>query len=453
MVRCICLGCALIIAVSALHSARPLAGAEAEPLFATDLPTAAAPDEQLIPSMTARPKDPKPRWPRTYECAPDYTLRFRGRLDADALWVEQSAANEAFFGDVQDAVGLRRAWVGIDGEWGGDRRYQFEMDLASGIPEPRDVFIADGIRRESGEYRLGHFREPFSLEGGTSARFMPFIERSASNLLDPARNWGLGWFREFEDSSLALGAFQDGTGPAGIIAGVGSTCDFTGRYTYCPINEDHGRDLLHFGIALSELVPEDGTIVINKQPQSSLLDFGDNSTSYFVPRIVYEADFQQLLNVQVLRARGAFWAQAEWYGSWIDQTAGGVVYYNGCYVSVGYFLTGDNRSYDKGNGTLGAIRVNRPWLRGAAARNRPYGYGAWEVTARLAYLDFVDGDTPLGPIGQPQGLRLPQMTYGVNWYLSDRVRLMFNYQYDMPDEINSGSSTASTFATRLGIFW
>jgi hypothetical protein len=31
--------------------------------------------------------------------------------------------------------------------------------------------------------------------------------------------------------------------------------------------------------------------------------------------------------------------------------------------------------------------------------------------------------------------------------------LMFNYQYDMPDEITAGSSTASTFATRLAVFW
>ncbi len=80
-------------------------------------------------------------------------------------------------------------------------------------------------------------------------------------------------------------------------------------------------------------------------------------------------------------------------------------------MAVGYFLTGEHRRYDSGNGTVGAIRVNRPWLRGAVAENRPYGYGAWEVAARFAYLDFVDADTPLGPNGQPQGLRLPQMTY------------------------------------------
>jgi len=438
------------VLISTLLVAGPLVLAAAEPLT-EQLERASTLVESHPPA--AKPPDPKPLWPRTYEFAPEYTLRLRGRIDADAIWVEQSAANEAAFGDIADVVGLRRAWVGIDGEWGGDRRYQLEIDLASGTPEPRDVFVAKGVRKDDGEYRLGHFREPFSLEGGTSARFIPFMERSAINMLDPGRSWGTGYFREFENSTLAIGAFHDGTGPANIETGPGSTFDFTGRWTMCPINEGEGRDLLHVGVSLSEMVPEDGTIVIKKRPQSSLLEFGDSSSSVFVSRVVLDATFQQVANLQLLRASGPFWAQAEWYGTWIDQTTAGTVYYNGCYVAAGYFLTGEHRRYDSGNGTLGAIRVNRPWLRGAVAENRPYGYGAWEVAARFAYLDFVDADTPLTANGQPQGVRLPQMTYGVNWYLSDRVRLMFNYQYDMPDEINTGTSTANTFSTRLAVFW
>ena len=79
------------------------------------------------------------------------------------------------------------------------------------------------------------------------------------------------------------------------------------------------------------------------------------------------------------------------------------------------------------NWGLGLFRVTRPWLRGPAAADRPHGWGAWELTARFTYLDFFDPDTPPGPSGQLIGIRLPQPTFGVNWYMSDRVRLMFNY--------------------------
>ena len=51
------------------------------------------------------------------------------------------------------------------------------------------------------------------------------------------------------------------------------------------------------------------------------------------------------------------------------------------------------------------------------------------------------------------GIELPQSTFGVNWYLSDRVRLMFNYSYAVPKEMTAGESAASIYATRLAVFW
>lgn len=448
MVRSHNLAWAVLLVSSALLAARPLVGAEAEPWAAPSAPR----EPVAVPVVSA---ELKPLWPRTWESSPGYTLRLRGRIDADAIWAEQSAENVATFGVLDDVVGLRRARVGIEGELGPERRYVAEIDLAPGFVVPRDVYFAHGERPESGEYQTGHFREPFSLEGGTSARYMPFLERSSINLLDPARNWGLAWFHENteRDRALALGVFHAGTGPADIEGGPGSTVDFTGRLTYCPVNEGHGRRLFHLGLALSERIAEQGTIVINQEPRSSLLEFEDSSNPTFVPRIELAAEFQQLLNCQLSAANGPLWAQAEWYGTWIDQTDGGTVFYQGCYVAGGYFLTGEHRRYDSSNGTLGAVRVKRPWLRGAATEDRPCGWGAWELAARFAYLDFMDADTPPSSNGQPQGLRLPQATYGVNWYLSDRVRLMLNYTYAWPDDINTGESTSSTIATRFAVFW
>jgi len=215
---------------------------------------------------------------------------------------------------------------------------------------------------------------------------------------------------------------------------------------------------LHLGMAMSERVPENGVIVINQQPRSPLLDLGDSSTSPFVPAIRIPATFQQLINFQFAAANGSWWTQAEWYGSFIDQTGtdqtgGDLVFFHGSHVDCGYFITGEHRSYDTSSGTLGAIRVNRPFFHGLADRDRPLGWGAWELTARFAYLDFFDPDTPTDPSGQLIGIQLPQSTFGVNWYLSDRVRLMFNYSYDVPDEMNTGTSVANIFASRLAVFW
>src|SRR6267142_3332972 len=111
------------------------------------------------------------------------------------------------------------------------------------------------------------------------------------------------------------------------------------------------------------------------------------------------------------------------------------------------FLTGEHRQYQGTSGVFGPVRVNRPLIRCHANRDRTAGWGAWELTARFAYLDFQDSDTPRGPTGQLVGLRLPESTFGVNWYLADHLRLMFNYSYALPNEPNTGTSVTNIFAT------
>jgi phosphate-selective porin OprO/OprP len=442
---------ALIVVSSAPFVARQSccsAGEPASEVTSSSESLAADPPESVLAGS-------KPVWPRTWELIPAVTFRLRGRIDTDSIWSSQSPANIATFGNLGDVVGLRRAWIGAEGELGDRGRYITEIDLASGNVVPRDIFAAVGKPQEDGEYRAGHFREPFSLEGGTPSKYFAFMERSPVNLLDPARNWGLGLFRAApsENSSFAIGAFHAGTNVGDFQGGDGSTVGLTGRFTATPINEGNGERLVHLGIALSERVPENGVIIINQQPLNPLLDLGDSSTSPFVPVIRIPAKFQQLINLQFALAKGPFWTQAEWYGTIINQTGAGDVFFRGCHVDCGYFVTGEHRGYQNVNGVFGPVKVSRPFLRGPAGRDREPGWGAWELTARFAYLDFFDPNTPGGPAGQLIGIRLPTATFGVNWYLADHLRVMVNYSYEVPNEANTGSSVANIFGTRLAVFW
>jgi phosphate-selective porin OprO and OprP len=97
--------------------------------------------------------------------------------------------------------------------------------------------------------------------------------------------------------------------------------------------------------------------------------------------------------------------------------------------------------------------VRRPLLHGAEGRGKPHGWGSWELTARFSYLNFNDADLPSGPAGEDIGTVLPQATFGVNWHLADRMRLMFNYSYEAPWEANVGRTEASLFGMRLNVFF
>src|SRR5262245_46898925 len=121
-------------------------------------------------------------------------FELRGRFEADALGVYQSLANRLTVGNLQSATGFRRARLGAQGTFGEHFRWITEFDFADGDVRFADVFAGLGGLPVPGELQIGHFREPFGLEGQMSSNSFPFIERSPANSLDPGRNWGVGLF-------------------------------------------------------------------------------------------------------------------------------------------------------------------------------------------------------------------------------------------------------------------
>jgi phosphate-selective porin OprO/OprP len=421
---------------------RPLAAPE-DPTPSTD---PAAPAKE--PSTGKKAKKPASTPPK---------FRLRGRIDADSLFTDQSPADRATFGDLGDRVGLRRARIGAEGNLSPDSRYVVEFDFASGQFVLRDGYYAQGLVQDQGESRFGHMREPFSLEGGTSANSFAFMERSPVNVLDPARNWGAAFTRgdETERWTWSAGVFASGTDPSDVQFGPGSTTDLTSRWTFLPQDEDDGQHLMHLGAAFASRIADQGVINVAQRPRSPLLAFGDSTDSPFVSKLSFAADYEQLINLQWATVQGPFWAQAEWYGAIICQRSNADVFLHGSHVDCGYFLTGEHRSYLRQGGVFGPVSVRRPFVRHFSSKSDPaeLGYGAWELTARMTYLDFLDHTAPLDVNGLPAGVILPQATFGANWYLADRLRLMFNYSYAVPYTASTGHSSVSVFGLRIGVFW
>lgn len=393
-------------------------------------------------------------FPQEWKFKSGRTMTLMGRIDLDSLWTTQSQGNIFTYGELGDVTGLRRARIGVDGDLLDDNRYKFEVDLATGQFVPRDIFYAKGSPPD-GERRWGHFREPFSLEGNISANYYQFMERSPINALDPARGWGLCLFRcaPCQRGTFALGLFHNGSDQSDFDAGDGANGSVTGRLTMAPILEDDGKRLLHLGFSFSERIPEDGVAVFDQHPRATLLDPSDSTLSPFVPELEIPSHFVQLFNLQLATTNGPFWTQSEWYGAIVSQTGGDPVWLRGFYVSCGYFVTGEHRKYEQETGVMGPVDVARPLLRGRAARDKPRGWGSWELTARFSWLNYMDPSLPPPTSGDNVGILLPQATFGVNWHIAERMRLMFNYSYEWPNEANLGVTEASVFGTRLNVFF
>jgi phosphate-selective porin OprO/OprP len=381
-------------------------------------------------------------------------VELRGRINTDAILVGQSARDQAILGEIPNATGFRRAYLGVQGTVGEQVDWVAEFDFAGGVITFKDVFIGleqlPIIRR----VRVGHFLEPFSLEELTNSNFFALVEYSPIVALGPGRNWGVGIFSYTDDerATFQTGAFRTGSNSAGDDFSTGNDMAYDVRITGLPWYEADGRYLLHLGGAFSQRYPYNQVVAIDQSPQSSLLTSLDNPGSAFIPKISVPASQQQLFNLQSALVLGPLSFQAEWSATQIDQIGGGPVWLHGSYVFASLFLTGENRDYLTKDGVFGMPHVRSPFLCLKGAKYLAGGPGAWELTARFAYADFASGNIP--PVnGLKVGDRDAEFTLGVNWYLNDFTRLMFNYVHSVPVDPNFGPSYANTFYVRTAIFW
>ena len=445
-----CLVVVLALATSADASDIPSTNTLAKRL---GLAQKADPPLQAPTDLTPLEPEPPPN-PLAERLRP--TVELRGRIEADAILVAQSAASEAVIGTLRGGYGFRRARIGAQGSVGTSARWVAEIDFANGNIRPRDLFVGLTALPGVQEVKVGYFREPFSLEGLTSSRFITFMERSPLNQLDPARNWGVAgyWRPRSERALFAIGAFRTGTDNGGF-SGAGDHWAVTTRLTGLPVYED-GEGvfrLVHIGGAFSQREPANGMVRYNPDPQSNLLDVSDSPVSPLLPLVNIPSNSQQLYNLQSAAVYGSLSVQGEWFATTVQQLGAGVVFLHGFYVYASYFLTGEHRGYDREIGAFGPVHVHRPLLR--AGHWGSCGCGAVELAARFSVADFASPNLPISPtpVGSPTGTVLYQATFGANWHLNDTTRLMANYILSVPAARGFPAMPVHGFGLRTAIYW
>jgi phosphate-selective porin OprO/OprP len=131
-------------------------------------------------------------------------------------------------------------------------------------------------------------------------------------------------------------------------------------------------------------------------------------------------------NLELATVWGPLSLQSELFLTNVNLTGADREQLYGAYAYASYFLTGENRIYER-FGQHGAQfgrsvpYSNFFWVPGCC------GPGAWEAKARWSNLNLRNVDS-----GEYNDL-----TLGFNWYWTDRVRIMFDYIHP----VTSGGST------------
>ncbi|HKB03700.1 MAG TPA: porin, partial [Gemmataceae bacterium] len=262
--------------------------------------------------LAAKPEAPKPE--RESDGKP--TVKLRGRFEADALGVTQSLANRLTVGDLQSATGFRRARVGAEGTYGERLRWVTEFDFADKNVRFDDVYAGLAGLPVPGELRVGHFWEPFGLEGPMSSNYQPFMERSLVNALGPGLNWGVGLFTHSPDeaATFAAGVFRAGSDRVGRQLSEDPGLAYTARATWLPYHDgtNDPNTLIHVGAAASRRSPPNDMIAFQPEPQSSLLQAGESPLPPFIQGVTIPAQRVWLANLEAAAVAGPMWAMSEW---------------------------------------------------------------------------------------------------------------------------------------------
>ena len=343
-----------------------------------------------------------------------FKAQIGGRLQSDFAFSESNVA--------QNGSELRRARLFVSGTIYRQFEYKLQYDFAGGDASAKDIFV--GVKNVFGGsnptgLRIGHQKEPFSLEGITSSKYLTFMERGLPLVFGPSgdRNTGVKVGGKLDGAKLIweAGVFQEVDSSA---FGVGDNYNYSARLVRAqPFGDGH---LFHLGVSFSHR-EVDGVLRFRQRPEAhlspSLVDTG-----------TFEADSVDVLGLEAAVVIGRFHASSEFIQASVSSRVADDPSFSGFYASAGFFLTGgDGRAYrnrdtEHHGGYFDRTKPAANFLQG--------GPGAWEIAARYSTLDLQSGLI--------QGGELDDLTIALNWYWNPHIRLMFNY---VNAEVEDGLST------------
>jgi phosphate-selective porin len=136
---------------------------------------------------------------------------------------------------------------------------------------------------------------------------------------------------------------------------------------------------------------------------------------------------------------GLFTLPNEAFLSNIDSQSGSDPMVGGAYSHLSWFITGENRNYERFGQHGAQFSRNKPQFNFFASPCQ-VGWEAWEAKARWSALILTD-------VGSGQ---YNDLTSGFNWYWSDRTRIMFDWipPFTSSDTV-FGSTESDPFAMKL----
>ena len=356
-----------------------------------------------------------------------------GRIQVDfRAYEEGSALTNSFL--------VRRGRIGLSGTFYKYFDLFVEADFGQGAAVLTDGYLDIHYWPEL-RLRAGQFKVPFSYEELFSDNNLDFVERSVADNLVPSRDVGAMIHGSVFGGMISYaGGIFNGTGQN--TADTNNSKDLAARLVLAPFKQSDITWLrnLHVG---GDVAWGEQTVTSGPTPQS--LRGRTDGTFVFFNRIPTRGD-RLRYSGEVAYYTGPFTIYGEYIQSEEERKGLGTggrdlpdLFGRGWYVTTTYMLTGETK-------VPGQTVVPNRW---ATPVGPERGWGAWELAARFAQLDFRARDIT--------GNCVDALTLGVNWYLTPNVKWLVNFvQNWVSDEKRSpisGQDASWEFLTRLQLWF
>jgi phosphate-selective porin OprO/OprP len=317
-------------------------------------------------------------------------LILEGLLQVNGVFFEPDAAHESEFV-------LRRMRLEFSGEFYDRWYFHIEPKFTADGVELEEAWV--GMKIDTHLIMVGRMKEPFSFEEVGSQRHMDMINFSIMNQFVPAEDHGITIYGNFDVLEYGVG-FYNGTGSDDTTSDKDAALRLVlhpWRGLQCGGAATVGRQ--NSDVSDQELRTEARVPWATYLPGTEIEDER--------VRLGAEAAFLEgpfAINAELMRIR------QEVNESTVDFVGG--------YVQASYVLTGEGKSW-KGDRIRiwKGVQPERPFLKDP-------DIGAWQLVARGSRLDVGRDLTPF-VTNNPR--RIDTLTFGVNWYANEFVKVKVNY--------------------------
>ncbi len=418
------------------------------------------------------------------------SAKLTGFTQLDDYMMSQDQLNKETVGNAQNGLGFRRARLAVVGNVAALTAYMMEVDFATaGRPSFFDMWVEQDKLPVLGAVRIGQYLQPFSADAMSGFHHLPFLERSLPFLaFVPFRRVGAMSSINSQDeltyfaySFFRTGGFNNAPeGDSRFATDIGDQggLSFSTRLTHLLIYDPHADDryLWHIGGSYnysrmtgntasgaqpfyqSRTGPEFGPIGDGLDTIPATFGAASYAAANFTPPMFidsgrYLADSFNLFGVETVYQYGPFSAQTEFMATGINSVVG-PIWYTGAYGEVMYRLTGEHRGYDR---RLASLKNPLPFTNFITLKpGGVKGWGAWEVAARLSYVDIrnparlLPADYIAGTNSSGNGT-LTDSTLGMTWWWNYHTKLQFNWVHSMLNNRQFGYSLADSFVSRIQV--